>query len=315
MQGGGFHHLSVMPGESLAYLDPRPDGTYLDGTLGGGGHSFLIAEKLTNNGRLIALDRDQDALAAAKKRLSTFENRVTYVHANFSEMQQVAENLDIEQLDGILLDLGVSSYQLDTPERGFSFQSDAPLDMRMNRLDELSAKEIVATWSEADLKRIFSEYGEERYSGRIARKIAEQRRESPIETTGQLVDLIRAVVPAAKPDKHPATRVFQALRIAVNSELEHVKKAIDSGVSLLKPGGTMVVISFHSLEDRIVKNSFRALAKNCICPPRMPVCGCSQRAKVKLLTPRGVKASKEEVELNGRSRSAILRAVEKLPEV
>ena len=312
MAAAEFEHLSVMPEEVLRWLQPHENGIYLDGTTGGGGHSRLILE-FAPGCRLVGLDRDPAALQKAAEVLSPFGDRVSLQHATFDQADSVLQQLGIDRLDGMLLDLGVSSHQLDTPERGFSFRHDAPLDMRMNPQVGETAADIVNQADEAELLRIFFEYGEERFSRRIVRKIIAQRSEEPITRTAQLAQLVRSAVPGGnKPSRiHPATRVFQALRIQVNAELEQVKNGVAAGIDLLKPGGRLVVISFHSLEDRIVKRLFRERAAGCICPPRLPVCLCNKQPEVKLLTRKGIRASDAEIEVNNRSRSAILRAVER----
>ena len=312
MPAADFEHLSVMPEEVLHWLQPQERGTYLDGTTGGGGHSRLILE-IAPGCRLICLDRDPAALIKAAEVLSPFGDQVSLHHATFDQADLVLQQLGIDHLDGMLLDLGVSSHQLDTPERGFSFRHDAPLDMRMNPQVGVTAADIVNQADEADLVRIFFEYGEERFSRRIVKRIVAQRSEEPITRTTQLAQLVRNAVPGGnKPSRiHPATRVFQALRIKVNAELEQVENGVAAGIDLLKPGGRLVVISFHSLEDRIVKRLFRERAAGCICPPRLPVCHCNKQPDVKLLTRKVVRASDAEIEVNARSRSAVLRAVER----
>jgi len=310
--GRQFSHLSVMPDEVLHWLAPRPGGCYLDGTLGGGGHSRLILEAAADC-RLIGLDRDPDALRAAAEALKPYGDRVSLHHATFDAAAEVAAGLGLPGLDGMLLDLGVSSHQLDTPERGFSFRLDAPLDMRMNPTCGETAADILNTLDETELAKIFFEYGEERYSRRIARAIVARRQEQPLARTGELAELVRGSVPGGRrPARiHPATRVFQALRIAVNDELGQVERGVSAGIDLLKPGGRLVVISFHSLEDRIVKRMFRDRAQGCICPPRLPVCQCHKTPEVKILTRKGIKATEAEIEMNVRARSAVLRAVER----
>ena len=312
MGAAAFEHLSVMPEEVLRWLQPQENGIYLDGTTGGGGHSRLILEQAPGC-RLIGLDRDPAALTRAAEVLAPFGERVSLHHCNFDQAGAVLQQLGIERIDGMLFDLGVSSHQLDTPERGFSFRYDAPLDMRMNTQVGVTAADIVNQADEAELLRIFFEYGEERFSRRIVRKIIAKRSEEPITRTTQLAELVRHAVPGGhKPSRiHPATRVFQALRIQVNGELEQVEKGVSAGIDLLKPGGRLVVISFHSLEDRIVKQMFRGRAAGCICPPRLPVCHCNKQPEVKLLTRKGVRATDAEIEMNTRSRSAVLRAVER----
>lgn len=301
-----------MPKEVLHWLRPVAGGIYLDGTLGGAGHSCLIL-KAAAESRLIGLDRDPAALLEAAEKLACFGARVSLHHATFDQAGAVLDQLGVAGLDGMLLDLGVSSHQLDTPERGFSFRHDAPLDMRMNPTGGMTAADVVNQTEEAELVRIFFEYGEERYSRRIVRKIIAQRQESALTKTGELAELVRQTVPGGqRPSRiHPATRIFQALRIYVNDELGQVERGVEAGISLLKPGGRLVVISFHSLEDRIVKHLVREKAKGCICPPRLPVCQCNHTPEVKILTRRGIKADDDEVSRNVRSRSAILRAVER----
>ncbi len=301
-----------MPDEVLALLAPRAGGCYLDGTLGGAGHSRLILEAAADI-RLIGLDRDPAALKEGARVLADFGDQVSLHHATFDQAGQVLAELGIAGLDGMLLDLGVSSYQLDTPERGFSFRHNAPLDMRMNPTSGETAAAVLNRCEEEELARIFFEYGEERFSRRIARAIVKRRQDAEIARTSELADLVRDVVPGGrKPSRiHPATRVFQALRIFVNDELGQVERGVSSAVKLLKPGGRLVVISFHSLEDRIVKRLFRDLATGCICPPRLPVCQCHRTPEVKVLTRKGVKASEIEIAKNVRSRSAVLRAVER----
>jgi 16S rRNA (cytosine1402-N4)-methyltransferase len=303
-----------MPTEVLAQLQPHAGGIYLDGTLGGGGHARLILEASAPDGVLVGLDRDPDALAKAAEVLAPFAGRIRLQHANFADAEQVLSELGIEGLDGMLLDLGVSSHQLDTPERGFSFRDDGPLDMRMDRSRGETAAMVVHSRDEGELARIFRSYGEERWARKIARRICQIRSEQPFETTRSLAELIRDSVPGGhKPARiHPATRVFQALRIFVNGELDHVRSGVELGLRLLRPEGRLVVISFHSLEDRIVKHLFRDAATGCICPPKLPVCQCGQQPQVEILTRRAVRADAAELEQNPRSRSAILRAVRKL---
>lgn len=315
MEGAeGFQHLSVLPEEVLQYLQPRAGELYLDGTLGGGGHSRLILEASAPSGRLIGLDRDPQALAKATEVLAGFGERVRLRHANFSVATQVLAELGEPGLDGLLLDLGVSSHQLDAPQRGFSFRSDAPLDMRMDQTTGTTAAEVLNSCDAAELTRIFRDYGEERYAGRIARRIERERLQAPLETTRQLAELVRGAVPGGfVPGRiHPATRVFQALRIHVNQELDHVAKGLEQGLELLRIGGRMVIISFHSLEDRLVKQFFAAQARSCICPPRLPLCNCGHLARVEVLTRKGVRASEEEVDANPRARSAVLRAIRRI---
>ncbi|MBR5438027.1 MAG: 16S rRNA (cytosine(1402)-N(4))-methyltransferase RsmH [Clostridia bacterium] len=309
-----FHHVSVLLDECIEGLNIKPDGIYVDGTLGGAGHSSQIAKRLTT-GRLIGIDRDPVALKAAGERLASYSDRVTLVHSNFCEIAQVLRDLDISGVDGILLDLGVSSPQLDEVSRGFSYMADAPLDMRMNNEDSLSAYDVVNTWSQEELKRILYEYGEERYAPQIARAICQRREAAPIQTTLELVDVIRSAMPAAalREKQHPAKRSFQAIRIAVNDELGSVEKVMRDAIPSLNPGGRLAIITFHSLEDRIVKKAFASYCKGCECPPEYPICVCGK-------TPEGalpfkkVLPSKREIEENQRSRSATLRCVERIRE-
>ena len=308
-----FHHISVLLEECLEGLNIKPDGIYVDGTLGGAGHSSRIAARLTT-GRLIGIDRDPVALAAAGERLKPFQDRVTLVHSNFCEIKQVLQDLNIPGVDGILLDLGVSSPQLDDGDRGFSYMVDAPLDMRMNSQDTLDAKTVVNTWSQEELCRILYDYGEERYAPRIASAICRRRAEHPIQTTLELVDIIRGAMPPAalREKQHPAKRSFQAIRIAVNDELGSVEKVMKDAIPLLNPGGRLAVITFHSLEDRIVKTAMASAAKGCTCPPSFPVCVCGKKPQVSLISRKPIVASAEELEQNPRSRSAKLRVCEKV---
>ena len=308
-----FHHVSVLLDECLEGLNIKPDGTYVDGTLGGAGHSSQIAKRLTT-GHHIGIDRDPVALKAAGERLAPFGDKVTLVHSNFCEIKQVLADLEIEGVDGILLDLGVSSPQLDDGSRGFSYMADAPLDMRMNSEDTMSAYDVVNTWSQDELKRILYDYGEERYAPRIAAAICNRRAEKPIETTLELVDVIRSAMPAQalREKQHPAKRSFQAIRIAVNDELGSVEKVMRDAIPCLNKGGRLAVITFHSLEDRIVKNAMADAAKGCTCPPNFPVCVCGKKPKVKLITRKPIVSGDEELERNPRARSAKLRICEKL---
>ena len=308
-----FHHVSVLLQECIDGLAIKPDGIYVDGTLGGAGHSSQIAARLTT-GRLIGIDRDPVALEAAGKRLAPFADRVTLVHSNFCEIKQVLADLQIEGVDGILLDLGVSSPQLDEVSRGFSYMGDAPLDMRMNGEDTLSAYEVVNTWPYEELRRILYEYGEERYAPQIASAICRRREQQPIKSTLELVDIIRCAMPPAalREKQHPAKRSFQAIRIAVNDELGAVEKVMADVVPCLNPGGRLAVITFHSLEDRIVKNAMAAAAKGCTCPPNFPVCVCGKKPKVTLVSRKPIISGQEELDINPRARSAKLRICEKL---
>ena len=308
-----FHHISVLLHECIDGLNIKPDGIYVDGTLGGAGHSSQIAGRLTT-GRLIGIDRDPVALAAASKRLEPWKDRVTLVHSNFCDMAEVLKNLEIDGVDGILLDLGVSSPQLDDGRRGFSYMSDAPLDMRMNHEDALDAYAVVNTWPQEELKRILYTYGEERYAPQIAAAICRAREQKPVSTTFELVDIIRSAMPpvALREKQHPAKRSFQAIRIAVNDELGAVEKIMAEAVALLNPGGRLAIITFHSLEDRIVKLGMNEWAKGCTCPPNFPVCVCGKKPLVKILSRKPIIASDAELEENPRSRSAKLRVCEKL---
>jgi len=308
-----FHHVSVLLEECIDGLNIKPDGTYVDGTLGGAGHSSRIAALLTT-GRHIGIDRDPIALKAAEERLAPWADRVTLVHSNFCELKQVLADLNIDGVDGILLDLGVSSPQLDDGERGFSYMVDAPLDMRMNNEDSLSADTVVNTWSYEELKRILYDYGEERYAPKIAAAICSRRETAPIRTTLELVDIIRGAMPPAalREKQHPAKRSFQAIRIAVNDELNSVAKVMEDAVPLLNKGGRLAVITFHSLEDRIVKSAMANAAKGCTCPPSFPVCVCGKKPLVKLITRKPIVSGEEELERNPRARSAKLRICEKI---
>ncbi len=308
-----FHHVSVLLEECMEGLNIRPDGIYVDGTLGGAGHSSRIAARLTT-GTLIGIDRDPVALTAAGERLAPFGDRVRLVHSNFCEMDTALQNLGIDGVDGILLDLGVSSPQLDDGQRGFSYMADAPLDMRMNGEDTLDARQIVNQWSYEELKRILYDYGEERFAPRIAAAICKRREEKEIETTLELVDIIRGAMPASalREKQHPAKRSFQAIRIAVNDELGSVERVMKKAIPLLNPGGRLAVITFHSLEDRIVKNAMAEAAKGCTCPREFPVCVCGKKPQVKLITRKPIVSGPEELERNPRARSAKLRICEKL---
>ena len=307
-----FHHISVLLNECIEGLNIKPDGIYVDGTLGGAGHSSEIAKRLTT-GRLIGIDRDPVALKAAGERLAPYVDRVTLVHSNFCEIAQVLKDLDIDGVDGILLDLGVSSPQLDDSSRGFSYMADAPLDMRMNSEDTLSAYDVVNTWSYEELKRILFDYGEERYAPKIASAICKKREEHPIETTLELVDVIRGAMPAQalREKQHPAKRSFQAIRIAVNDELGSVEKVMRDAIPCLNPGGRLAVITFHSLEDRIVKTAMAGAAKGCTCPPSFPVCVCGKKPQVHVITRKPIISTDAELEYNPRARSAKLRVCEK----
>lgn len=309
-----FKHISVLLDESVNLLDVRPDGIYADGTLGGGGHSALICSRLNKRGILIGIDRDVTAINAATERLRAFENEKTFVHNNYANIKEILRGLNISGLDGAILDLGVSSPQLDNAERGFSYNMDARLDMRMDQTDSLSAYDVVNGYSEAELAKIIFDYGEDRFARQIARGIANARKDKNIETTFQLRDIIKNSVPAKArfADKHPAKRTFQAIRIEVNKELELLETAIRDFADVLKPGGVLAIITFHSLEDRIVKQTFQQLASGCECPKSFPVCVCGKVPKVKIITRKPIVASDDELEKNARAHSAKLRAVKKL---
>lgn len=309
-----FHHISVLPDEVLAALSPRSGGVYVDGTLGGAGHAGLILAASGPHGELIGFDRDAEAIAVARERLAPFGNRVRFFQRNFASIAETLQEIGVEKIDGFVLDLGVSSHQLDREERGFSFMHDAPLDMRMDRGSGQSAADLVNALSEAELFRIISQYGEERWAKRIASFIVTARGEQPIETTLQLVDLIKGAIPKAKWEErlHPATRTFQALRIAVNEELKSLQDGLADLLKLLRKGGRGAVISFHSLEDRIVKESFKLAATGCTCPKGLPGCVCGRVPQFKLVTRKPLRAGEEELAANARSRSARLRVVEKI---
>lgn len=307
-----FNHVSVLLKECISGLNIRPDGTYVDGTLGGGGHSFHILQRL-EEGRLIGIDQDTDALHAATNRLKIYGDKFIPVHSNFSELKNVLAELEIKKIDGLLLDLGVSSFQLDEAERGFSYMNDGKLDMRMNQSDAFTAYEVVNQYSERKLTEIISEYGEENWANRIAKFIVEARSVKPIETTFELVEIIKNAIPAAarKDGPHPAKRTFQAIRIEVNNELRIIEQTIEDAVKVMNKGGRIAIITFHSLEDRIVKNAYKKLAQGCTCPPEFPVCVCGGKPKVKIITRKPILPSDDEVEGNPRARSAKLRVAEK----
>ena len=308
-----FNHVSVLLNECLEALNIKEDGIYVDCTLGGAGHSSQIVKRLSKNGRLIGIDQDRDALRAAGERLQNFSN-VTLVHNNFHNIGAILEELGVEKVDGILMDLGVSSYQLDEGERGFSYMKDAPLDMRMNRENNFSAYDVVNDYSEEELYRIIRDYGEEKFAKRIANFIVNKRSEKNIETTLELVEIIKDAIPAKarREGPHPAKRTFQAIRIEVNSELSILNKAIEDGVNKLNSGGRMAIITFHSLEDRIVKNKFRDLAVSCRCPKEFPVCICGEKAKVKVISRKAIEPSKQHIEENPKTTSQKLKVIKNL---
>ena len=308
-----FNHYSVMLAESITALDIKPDGIYVDCTCGGGGHSYAIADRLTT-GRLVAIDRDSDALEAAQARLSAFSSHVTFLHSNFCDASQALTELGIEKIDGAIADLGVSSYQLDCAERGFSYMHDAPLDMRMDKGAALTAYDVVNGYSEEDIKRVLYNYGEESFAPKIARAIVTARKDKPIASTFELVEIIKAALPekVKATGHHPAKKTFQAIRIEVNDELNIIEPTLRSLAEKLNPGGRLAVITFHSLEDRITKHTFASLAKGCTCPPDFPVCVCGKKPEVKIITRKPIEPSEKELEENPRSRSAKLRVAEKL---
>ncbi|MBE6970683.1 MAG: 16S rRNA (cytosine(1402)-N(4))-methyltransferase RsmH [Ruminococcaceae bacterium] len=309
-----YGHKPVLLDECLDALAIKPDGIYLDGTLGRAGHSLEIVKRLSAGGRLIGVDRDETALEAARQRLSEYMDRVSLVHSNFSRIHEVLDGLGIDKIDGMLFDLGVSSPQLDDAQRGFSYMQDAPLDMRMDRTASLTAWDVVNGWSYEDLRRILFEYGEERYAPVIAKHIVREREAQPIETTLQLTELIkRAMPPAALREKqHPAKRSFQAIRIAVNGELDELEPMMDAAAERLNRGGRLAVITFHSLEDRLIKKTMQRLATGCTCPPEFPVCVCGKQPKMKLITRKPIVSTAAELEYNHRARSAKLRVAEKV---
>ncbi|WP_097025805.1 16S rRNA (cytosine(1402)-N(4))-methyltransferase RsmH [Clostridium peptidivorans] len=307
-----FKHVSVLLNETIDSLNIKEDGIYVDCTLGGAGHSSEILKRLSDNGRLIGIDQDEDALSAAKEKLKNYKN-VTFVHDNFYNIENILDDLGIDKVDGIIADLGVSSYQLDEKDRGFSYMNDAPLDMRMDRRIEFSAYNVVNEYSFEELYKVIREYGEENFAKRIAQFIVEERSKEPIKTTGELTEVIKRAIPAKfrREGPHPSKRTFQAIRIEVNGELRILNKAIEDGVNKLKSGGRMSIITFHSLEDRIVKNKFRELESPCNCPKDFPICVCGKESIVKVISRKPIEPSKEEVEENPRSRSAKLRVAEK----
>ena len=308
-----FNHISVLLNETIKGLKIKPDGTYADGTLGGAGHSFQIASKLNGLGRLIGFDQDEDAIKASTERLKEFNN-VTIVRSNYRNMKEELNNLGIERVDGILLDLGVSSYQLDTVSRGFSYKEEAPLDMRMDNRNEVTARDIVNNYSQGDLFRIIRDYGEDKFAANIAKHIVMNREIKPIETTTELAEIVKAAIPMKfrKQGGHPAKQTFQAIRIELNSELSVLKESLMDMIDLLNPGGRICIITFHSLEDRIVKNIFKEAEDPCTCPKNFPTCVCGKKSKGKVITRKPILPSEEELELNSRSKSAKLRIFEKI---
>ncbi len=309
-----FEHIPVLLNETLEYLDPKPGGVYIDGTLGGAGHSSEIVKRIVPGGVLIGIDQDSNAIDAAKRRLEAYKDNVVIVRDNFRNIKTIALQKGFKEVDGILLDIGVSSHQLDEKERGFSYMHDGPLDMRMDTESSLNASDIVNNSSEQELIRILRDYGEEKWAVRIAKFITEERKNSRIDTTFKLADIIQRAIPAAarRDGGHPAKRTFQALRIAVNDELQVLEEAVTNAARLLKPGGRLVVITFHSLEDRIVKKIFNNMEKPCTCPPQLPVCACGKEPLLRVITKKPVTAGAEELKVNTRSKSAKLRAAERV---
>lgn len=308
-----FQHKSVLLEETIDSLNVKPDGTYVDGTLGGGGHAYELCRRLGGKGRLIGIDQDGDAIAASRERLSRFQDRVTIVRSNYAELPGILAQLGMDKVDGIYLDLGVSSYQLDAPERGFTYREDVPLDMRMDQRKDRTAADIVNTYSQQELSRIIRNYGEDKFANNIAKHIVRMRQEKPIETTGELVRAVKAAVPAKlrAAGGHPAKQTFQAIRIELNGELKVLESSIDRMIGCLKPGGRLAVITFHSLEDRIVKNKFKENENPCTCPPDFPVCVCGKKSRGKVVTRKPIVPAKEEEEENRRSKSSKLRVFER----
>ncbi|MCI9446993.1 MAG: 16S rRNA (cytosine(1402)-N(4))-methyltransferase RsmH [Lachnospiraceae bacterium] len=310
-----FKHKSVLLRETIEYLNVRPDGVYVDGTLGGGGHAYEVCRRLSGRGRLIGIDQDEDAIKAAARRLSEFEDKIQIIRSNYCKMQDVLAEIGVSGADGIVLDLGVSSYQLDDPARGFTYREDnAPLDMRMDKRQHLTAKELINTYSEQELYHIIRDYGEDKFAKNIAKHIVMAREEREIETTGELTEIIKAAIPAKvrMNGGHPAKRTFQAIRIALNRELEVLRESLEDMIRMLNPGGRICVITFHSLEDRIVKNIFKKSENPCTCPRDFPVCVCGKQPLGKVMTKRPVIPSEEEIEYNPRSKSAKLRVFERM---
>ena len=310
-----FNHYSVLLNETIENLNIKPDGIYVDGTLGGGGHAYQVASRLSEKGRLIGIDQDADAIAAAGERLREFGDKITIIRSNYANMKEELHRIGVEKVDGIVLDLGVSSFQLDTPERGFTYRDEnAPLDMRMDDRQSLTAKDIVNGYSEMDLYRIIRDYGEDKFAKNIAKHIVQERAKKPIETTGELTEIIRASIPmkVQVTGGHPAKRTFQAIRIELNKELEVLQNNLDDMIDLLNPGGRICIITFHSLEDRIVKTNFKRNENPCTCPSDFPVCVCGKKSKGKVVTRKPILPSEEELEVNSRSKSAKLRVFERV---
>ena len=310
-----FNHYSVLLNETIENLNIKPDGIYVDGTLGGGGHAYQVASRLSEKGRLIGIDQDADAIAAAGERLKEFGDKITIIRSNYANMKEELHRIGVEKVDGIVLDLGVSSFQLDTPERGFTYRDEnAPLDMRMDDRQSLTAKDIVNGYSEMDLYRIIRDYGEDKFAKNIAKHIVQERAKKPLETTGELTEIIRASIPmkVQVTGGHPAKRTFQAIRIELNKELEVLQNNLDDMIDLLNPGGRICIITFHSLEDRIVKTNFKRYENPCTCPSDFPVCVCGKKSKGKVVTRKPILPSEEELEVNSRSKSAKLRVFERV---
>ena len=310
-----FNHYSVLLNETIENLNIKPDGIYVDGTLGGGGHAYQVASRLSEKGRLIGIDQDADAIAAAGERLKEFGDKITIIRSNYANMKEELHRIGVEKVDGIVLDLGVSSFQLDTPERGFTYRDEnAPLDMRMDTRQKMTARDIVNDYSEMDLYRIIRDYGEDKFAKNIAKHIVQERAKKPIETTGELTEIIRASIPmkVQVTGGHPAKRTFQAIRIELNKELEVLQNNLDDMIDLLNPGGRICIITFHSLEDRIVKTNFKRNENPCTCPSDFPVCVCGKKSKGKVVTRKPILPSEEELEVNSRSKSAKLRVFERV---
>lgn len=310
-----FNHYSVLLNETIENLNIKPDGIYVDGTLGGGGHAYQVASRLSEKGRLIGIDQDADAIAAAGERLKEFGDKITIIRSNYANMKEELHRIGVEKVDGIVLDLGVSSFQLDTPERGFTYRDEnAPLDMRMDDRQSLTAKDIVNGYSEMELYRIIRDYGEDKFAKNIAKHIVQERAKKPIETTGELTEIIRASIPmkVQVTGGHPAKRTFQAIRIELNKELEVLQNNLDDMIDLLNPGGRICIITFHSLEDRIVKTNFKRNENPCTCPSDFPVCVCGKKSKGRVVTRKPILPSEEELEVNSRSKSAKLRVFERV---
>ena len=308
-----FEHVSVLLHETVDGLNVRPDGIYVDATLGGGGHAYEVCSRLNDKGRFIGIDQDADAIKAAGERLAGFGEKVTIIRSNYRDMRPQLQNIGVGKVDGIVIDLGVSSYQLDTAKRGFSYRMDAPLDMRMDQRQKMTARDIVNSYSEAELYRVIRDYGEDKFAKNIAKHIVAEREKGPVETTGQLNEIIRRAIPMKiqKTSGHPSKRTFQAIRIELNHELDVLRDSLDDMINMLNPGGRICIITFHSLEDRIVKSSFRKNENPCICPSHFPVCVCGKTSKGRVVTRKPILPSKEEMESNSRSKSAKLRIFER----